>query len=449
MKKLIFSILLAASVWSSFSFAQNKNVTVQVYSGTYNGTSNYQRNPQTFVAPSDVDLCSYFWEIGTLIHNSAGEITPNLRDPSNPCRFKIYTTAPKYEFSLNLPFTLTEADPTQTCKGLEGSFIDGFHNSLDDFCAIVGTTGGTNPQPLMCTATNISEIPAGSGNFQHTVTAQSCSAPTGPTAPDDGGTDPEPPCTENCEPTDPETPPTGGNDGSDIPSTGGGSSSSTTTVTGTQTDSQGNVTNINMTMEQDYSPITTRQDETNQRLEVENQNSSSIIGQLAQLLEKVTGIGQGTAEISDKLDGVTDAINGIDTSTDLSGVEGKLDGIKDAIGTPQEGEAAGNDAELPDVETAINEGFNAIQDAMNTDTNNQITAGLENIGDKLTSFESIPQLFEFASQSCSPITLGEHSLNLCSYAATSSSVLSWVLTMLTIIFLVTSVIADIKRVRLT
>src|SRR5690606_39104283 len=104
-------------------------------------------------------------------------------------------------------------------------------NSLDDFCAIVGSTGGANPEPLLCVATNLSEIPAGSGNFQHTVTQQTCSAPTGPTAPDGEGTDPEP-CTENCEPTDPETPP-GGDDGSGIPDSSGGATGGNSNVGGT------------------------------------------------------------------------------------------------------------------------------------------------------------------------------------------------------------------------
>jgi hypothetical protein len=452
MKKLIFSIFLASSVWSSFSFANNQNVySFSIKQGATSITSSFTIEPRYYVAPAGVSPCLYFQEIGTLVFNSQNQTITDFNS-TNPCLFNFGSNT-NYSSRLDLLTNATTSEPTQTCKGLEGAFIDGFHNSLDDFCAIVGTTGGTNPEPLMCTATNISEIPAGSGNYQHTVTSQSCTAPTGPTAPDDGGTDPEPPCTENCEPTEPETPPATGNDGSDIPSTGGGSSSSTTTVTGTQTDSQGNTTNISMTMEQDYSPITTRQDETNQRLEAENQNSSSIIGQLAQLLEKVTGIGQGTAEISDKLDGVTDAINGIDTGTDTTAIEGKLDAINDTLGTSEQGDSLGQQVELPDVEAAINQGYDAINNAINSTANNEITNELESIGDKLTVFESIPAIFEVAHDSCSPIIFfkGSNQLtfNLCPYAAVSSSILSWVLTLLTVIFIIASLIDDIKRIRVT
>ncbi|WP_259240895.1 hypothetical protein [Rheinheimera pacifica] len=280
----------------------------------------------------------------------------------------------------------------------------------------------------------------------------SCDAPTGP----DGGADPEPctencdpePCTENCEPTDPETPP-GGDDGSGVPGTGGGPNSSNTSVTGTATDSEGKVTNINLEMDQDFSPITDRQNETNERLKVENQNSANLV-------EKVNGLGQGLIEANDNLEGIRDAIDGLG-NPDMSGIEGKLDGIKegidgikDGMGTAEEGEAAADGVSLPDYQRTIDNGFGDIIGAINSDDNNQKEGQLLNLDENLRAFSSVPALFDFAADNCQPVSFGSNiSLDLCPYAATSSGILSWVLTVLTIIFLIHSISADIKKIRMS
>ena len=448
MKKLILAFVLTASVWSSFSHSANQNVTVNTYSGSSNTSSYFTISPNTFVAPEGASKCDYFWELGgVLTHQTFGEITEDLRDPANSCRFKLRSVEGSYSNTLSLPATDTTAEPTTTCHLQEGGFIDGYHNSIDDFCANIGTTGGLNPQPLMCIAKNLAETPVGSGQYQHFITPQECSAPTGPIAPDGTNPDPDPePCTENCEPVDPETPPTG-NDGSGIPSTGSGSNMGNVNVTGTQTDSQGNVTAINMTMEQDFSPLTERINETNQRLQVENQNSSTIIDQLNDLIA-------GNAANGQKLDTIANNIGG--SGTDTTAMEGKLDGIKDSIdgikdgfGTEQHGIDSANNVDLPDYGTAINDGFNQINEAMNTGAFKEHTDTLEGITGELTAFDSIPELFLYASQNCTPIPFGSHYLNTCQYAPTISAVLTWASYLLVVIFLFTSISATLTRIRLS
>lgn len=439
MKKLMFFIALTASVWSSFLYSQNQYITnVFVRTGASNSTQYFTITPSSFTAPQGVNLCAYFQELGTIAHTSTGN-TGEFQTP-NSCYFKWSGTTYNDEIHFSTP-VLTDDEPTRTCKLIEGAFIDGYHNALDDFCAIVGTTGGSNPQPLMCIATNLSEIPAGSGNFQHTVTPQTCTAPTGPTAPDGQGPDPEP-CTENCEPTDP--PPTGGNDGSDIPSTGGGSNTSTTTVTGTSTDSQGNVTNIEMTLEQDLTPVTERLNEANQRLKVENQNSSTIIDKLNELITGNTSNGQ-------KLDGIKDAINGLDTGSDMSGVEDGIEGLREDLsgnGSFAEGEALAGEVSLPS-ETDLLGQFQAIQDAINSPENQAHFDALQNAAvNGLTVFESIPQLFQLSSESCTPLPFYKYNLDICGYTPTIRNVLNFVFIVVLIIFLIRSLNEDIKKVRM-
>lgn len=455
MKTLMLFIALTASVWSSFSYAQSIRV-----SGFHmmQGASHLQGwvlSPSEVYVPCDqydsacinaylADALELTISSGLtygLIHCPGNRPIPNNYSCGNVPQLR-YTIYP----------TQVADEPTQTCRTIEGNTIEGYHSSADSYCVNTSlTTGGTNPQPLLCRSKDAIEVPTGSGNFTHFISVDSCDAPTGP----DGGADPEPctencdpePCTENCEPTDPETPP-GGDDGSGVPGTGGGPNSSNTSVTGTATDSEGKVTNINLEMDQDFSPITDRQNETNERLKIENQNSANLI-------EKVNGIGQGLIEANDNLEGIRDAIDGLG-NPDMSGIEGKLDGIKESIdgikdgmGTAEEGKELGEISDLPDVEKAINDGYDAITDAMHTQANNELTNGLETIGNRLTAFESIPQIFAMASDSCEPISFSDKTLNLCPYAATSSNVLTWALTILTIIFIVTSVVADIKRVRMT
>ncbi|SEH96536.1 hypothetical protein SAMN05660691_02446 [Rheinheimera pacifica] len=452
MKTLMLFIALTASVWSSFSYSESLEVYISRFSNegsTYNNCSSSNVCYQTFYMPvsaTNDDLkTQYLFQITNITYSNKS------CHMDGPSRFFRCPEASSLRSYFTFTATNSPAEPTQTCKTVEGAFIDGYHNSENDFCAIVGSTGGSNPQPLMCVAKNLAEIPANSGNFQHTISANDCNSPTGPIAPDGDGTDPGEPCTENCEPTNPETPPGGGDDGSEIPDTGGGSNSSNTSVTGSITDSQGNITNINLTMDQDFSPITNRQNETNERLKAENQNSSTIIDRLNDIIKGGTDNGK-------KLDGIKDAITGLGEGedTDLSGIEGKLDGIKegidgikDGMGTSQDGEDAANNVDLPDVEKAINDGYDAIMDAINSDANNQVTDGLQNVGTGLTAFESIPQIFALASENCGPLNFGDIRMDLCPYASTSSYVLTWVLTILTIIFIVFSVVSDIKKIRMT
>lgn len=444
MKTLMLFIALTASVWSSFSYSQS----LQVHPLFRQGAASVPviLTPANFYSAQTTEAAAIadFKESVTVIQTSWNCHIVWVPNSNNWTCWREGMGTPLNGYAT---FLLNASDypASQTCKGLEGEFIGDYHSSDQPFCANVGSTGGANPQPLLCQTTCLqgSTCARNSNGWLHYVTPQSCSSPTGP----DGGTDPGEPCTENCEPTDPETPP-GGGDGSDIPGTGDGPTGGNTTVGGTVTDSQGNVTNINLTMDQDFSPITNRQNETNERLKVENQNSAALV-------EKVNGIGQGLIEANDNLEGIRDAINGLG-NPDMSGIEGKLDGIKegidgikDGMGTEDEGRHAGEIADLPDVEHAINAGYDAIMDAMHTQANNELTNGLETIGERFTAFESIPQIFAMSADSCSPFSFGDINLNLCPYAPTTSNVLSWVLTILTMIFIITGVVADIKRVRMT
>lgn len=451
MKTLMLFIALTASVWSSFLYSQS----LQVHPLFRQGAASVPviLTPANFYSAQTTEAAAIadFKESVTVIQTSWNCHIVWVPNSNNWTCWREGMGTPLNGYAT---FLLNASDypASKTCKGLEGVYLQGFHSSVSSFCAQLDvSTGGPNPEPLKCMTKDAIESPTGSSNYTHFVSDIPCDSPTGP----DGGNEGEPctencdpePCTENCEPTDPETPP-GGGDGSDIPGTGDGPTGGNTTVGGTITDSQGNVTNINLTMDQDFSPITNRQNETNERLKVENQNSATLI-------EKVNGIGQGLIEANDNLEGIRDAINGLG-NPDMSGIEGKLDGIKegidgikDGMGTEDEGRHAGEIADLPDVEHAINAGYDAIMDAMHTQGNNELTNGLETIGERFTAFESIPQIFAMSADNCSPFSFGDINLNLCPYAPTTSNVLSWVLTILTMIFIITGVVADIKRVRMT
>lgn len=453
MKTLMLFIALTASVWSSFVFSQENiqgyrfgsgSISISycldgvipsgksrciVGNGPYNVSGNVFRSVES--------LYSY---AGTKVIRSSG-VEDEI--PFNTSSYRYNYTSAGCTNCVSISIVTGIGAPLDTCYDLEGAFIDGYHNSESDFCAVVGNTGGPTPQPLMCTATMIAEIPAFSGNFQHIVTANACSAPTGPTAPDDG-TDPGEPCTENCEPTDPETPP-GSGDGSDIPGTGDGPTGGNTTVGGTITDSQGNVTNINLTMDQDFSPITNRLNETNERLKLENKNSASMDERLKQINQNIV---DGNLELKDINSHMKEGLSGIEGK--LDGIKEGIDGIKDGMGTAEEGEAAADGISLPDYQRTIDNGFGDITGAINSDDNNQKEGQLLNFDENLRAFSSVPALFDFAADNCQPVSFGSNIiLDLCPYAATSSGILSWVLTVLTIIFLIHSISADIKKIRMS
>lgn len=449
MKTLMLFIALTASVWSSFSYAQSIRV-----SGFYmvQGASvlqGYTLSPFEVYVPCDqYDSPCINAYLADSLELTVDGLTYGLS--YCPGQFPVFGPScgnvPQLRYTI-IPTQVAD-EPTRTCRTIEGNTIDGYHSSLTPYCVNTGlTTGGANPEPLLCMSKEPFEAPPGSGNFTHFISVQSCDAPTGP----DGGTDPEPctencdpePCTENCEPTDPETPP-GGGDGSDIPGTGDGPTGGNTTVGGTTTDSDGNVTQINLTMDQDFSPITNRLNETNERLKTENKNSNAM-NEWLKLINQNTV--DGNLELKDINSHMKEGLSGIEGK--LDGIKEGIDGIKDGMGTSQDGEDAANNVDLPDVEKAINDGYDAIMDAINSDANNQVTDGLQNVGTGLTAFESIPQIFALASENCGPLNFGDIRMDLCPYASTSSYVLTWVLTILTIIFIVFSVVSDIKKIRMT
>lgn len=448
MKKLMLFLALTASVWSSFSFADTVLLSsLTIKQGNQSWCSQFTNSGcyTDLYVDSDVffgsNVTALAFEHFSPVHKTLGTCT-YTSGSFFQCGGQdfIYTAQSSYNHT---------QPPSVTCKYIEGAIIDGYHHSEESFCAHVGSTGGANPEPLLCQSTcKIGDICLGTASgYTHYVTAQSCSAVTGPTAPDDGGTDPEPPCTENCEPTDPETPP-GGDDGTGIPDSGGGATGGNSNVGGTITDSDGKVTNIDLTIEQDFTPVTERLNETNKRLAAENKNSSTIIDRLNDLIH-------GTAENGDKLDGIKDAIAGIETGGDMSGVEGKLDGIKDSIdgikdgfGTAADGESAANGVDLPDYSQKFEEAWGQVEHSQANGEGGEGMHRLNNIGDNLTSFESIPQLFAFAQDNCSPIPFGRRSLDVCSYAPTISNVLTWVVYLLTLIFFVRSIQQHLQNVRL-
>lgn len=448
MKKLMLFLALTASVWSSFSYAEQVYKYTNLHVKRYNSKAyNFTVTPSELVSDSsnEIEGLNYVQESVTITNTTDGT-TCTFPDPIG---WNISCPGEGAGLFLSAGKILVEEEPTTTCKYIEGAIIDGYHYSEESFCAHVGSTGGANPEPLLCQSTcKIGDICLGTASgYTHYVTAQSCSAVTGPIS-DDGGTDPEPPCTENCEPTDPETPP-GGDDGSGIPDSGGGATGGNSNVGGTITDSDGKVTNIDLTIEQDFTPVTERLNETNKRLAVENKNSANLV-------EKVDALGQGLIEANDNLEGIKDAIAGIETGGDMSGVEGKLDGIqesidaiKDGFGTAGDGESAADAVNLPNYQEASDKAYNKVMETINTGEGQAYADRISNIGNELTAFESIPQLFDLAQDSCAPIPLGKHSLNLCPYAPTISTVLTWIAYMLTLIFLVRSVHAQLQNVRLT
>ena len=302
--------------------------------------------------------------------------------------------------------------------------------------------------------------------YQHYVTANSCTAITGP----DGGADDG----SGGDPGGDNGGDTGGGDnGTGNP--GGGSTADNPTSTevnlgGTFTNANG-TTNVNLTMNQDFSPITSRINETNSRL----RDTNVLLGSIKSAIESLESSNDSNQAIQDLLTDIKSAVEGINLELDTTGLEsalgdiaGALDGLANAEGTDtgrmetlleevrdtlrtgsyEGGLEFGESVNLPDANTIISN-YNQVIAAIDSDENLQLTERFTNISDTLNSFDSVQGIFDFAGASCSPIYLGRHELDLCGAAGYSRSVLNWVVSVLLIIFLVKSITSDLKRIRIT
>lgn len=367
-----------------------------------------------------------------------------------PTKGDLYSLSP-------VDFVKHDIPPSRTCSTVRGSTISDYHSSEQPYCANLGSSGGANPQPLLCIATCQVCITNSNGSYPFTVTAQSCSAPTGPDGgTGDGGGDDSGGDTGGGDTGggDSGGNPGGGNSGGD---TGGGNSGGNTgggttpapppvvTVNiGGSFSSPSGVTNVNLSFEQDHSPITTRIDQTNQLLTQTNTGINQLNDTqkatnqlLTQTNTKLDGIAQGQANTNQLLTGLTDAVTGLNTG---------LGGINDALtsGTLTEGANAANDVNLP----TDNQNDAAYQSVISAVSSEQLDS-FSNLADNISGFDSIPQLFNFAASNCAPLPFGKHILDICSYAQTSRFLLNWVFIILLVIFLSRSIVSDLKNLKVS
>lgn len=342
----------------------------------------------------------------------------------------------------------TGTEPSISCKSLEGGVIDALHSTETPFCASVGTTGGASPQPLLCLS-SCGEVCVGTAlGFQHFVTPATCTAVTGPDGGnDDGGGDDGGGCTENCNGGGDPTQPGDGGSSPTIPDTSGNPTTVQVNLGGTFNGPNG-VTNVNLTLDQDFKPVTDRINETNARLNALQQGQQTTNSTLTQIQQGQQTTNSRLSDISSGIAGLTSAIDGLNFNS--SGIESGLSDINTTLqtGSIEGGAQMAGDINLPG-EVEFENQIASVVTKITTGNNQQAIDNFGKLGDSLTSFESLQDLFSMASDNCSPIPFGNYSLDLCGAAQISRSVLNWVVAVLLIIFLVKSVVEDLKRLRMT
>ncbi|MFN4055864.1 MAG: hypothetical protein ACK4GU_13390 [Alishewanella aestuarii] len=341
----------------------------------------------------------------------------------------------------------TTNPPEQTCKGLEGGVIDSLHSTDTPFCAAVASNG-PGAQPLLCLST-CGEVCVGtSAGYQHYVSSSSCSSVTGPDGGnDDGGGDDGGGCTENCNGVGDPTQPGDGGSSPTIPDTSGNPTTVQVNIGGTFNGPNG-VTNVNLTLDQDLKPLTDRINETNARLNALQQGQQTTNSTLTQIQQGQQTTNSRLSDISSGIAGLTSAIDGLNFNS--SGIESGLSDINTTLqtGSMEGGAQMAGDINFPG-EVEFENQIASVVTKITTGDNQQAIDKFGKLGESLTSFESLQDLFSMASDNCSPIPFGNYSLDLCGAAQISRSVLNWVVAVLLIIFLVKSVVEDLKRLRMT
>ncbi|MCH8475993.1 MAG: hypothetical protein LAT55_12295 [Opitutales bacterium] len=438
MKSLIVITLLSASLWSSFLYSAPggyEYLSFTFWDGHLQRTVSWSNSPSSLIAPCSSTSCVSDY-LATNLTVTWNDTNYGLKH----CLSESKITLDSHSCSSNVRISYSgrwrgDLEPTNTCPDNEGGFLESRHNSPDPFCVHIGDTGGISPEPLLCMTREVAEVPAGSGSHIHEVTAQPCSAATGPVSPDGDGGDDGGGCQEDCGGDDDGGGSDDGGPSSGIPSTGGDSTVVQVHMGGTFTDSSGNITNVNLTMDNDFSPITVRQNETNQRL-------SAIQDQLH----------TGQQQTNQRLDGVISAIGGIGSGGgsdfDASGIESRLDAINDRFNDT--GDSVDIDDFLPSYESHLEAMHQSVSGAISSGQFQDGVYQLENSMEGLDQgFSSFAQLWQFHNSNCSPIPFGNSELNFCGMAPTVSNVLTWVATVLTAIFIIHGVIALLLNVRLT
>lgn len=374
---------------------------------------------------------------------------------------RISCTAANKVFTVSASQTGTDdaAQPTQTC-GLFAGDVYGSFKTASSFCADFGAnTGGKTPEPLYCLTDPVATD--SSGETLHYLTANTCTQPNVPEDPDPNP-DPDPDPNPDPDPTPDPTP---------EPGTGspGGNGSPTSGTSGSAT---GTIGADNVTLNQDFKPITERLDiaradavaQTKYLAEKIDKTTSAVTlgtGELLKLNSKAdatnskldtlnTSITNGTAEIGGKLDSVNSNLGNVKSS--LDGVANSLDALNDSLNPSQDGGALGSQVALPDYDYAVT---NGVAQVLSTVDQYTLESGLGQFSDPnhlpsiFTGAESLAEVFDIASSSCSPIAFGSHaSLDFCDYAPSISALLEVIIWGLTAIFIFVYVSTLLARERL-
>lgn len=153
--------------------------------------------------------------------------------------------------------------------------------------------------------------------------------------------------------------------------------------------------------------------------------------------------------------------NGSGQTDDDTETNAKLDTISNQLGTLVDTFAQGeNNADpltesdiqaetdkiaLPDYQAAADEGLEKINEAIGKSDSD--FKKIEDLSGSFGKFESLSQFFANAPDNCSPINLGNHSLDVCPMAPEIRSVLTYIFYMLTILFLIRSTHQTIQNMR--
>lgn len=452
MKKSILVLTLILAFLPHLSYAQNYvNVSYRVFSGSSPlPASEYTLTPSSLV--TDCLYTTQFAHYDPCANNYAKDrISVTIFGVERELNIVGSTLCVvPYDncgMTLRPTFSPTTSLPEETCKGLEGGVIDSLHSTDTPFCAAVASNG-PGAQPLLCLST-CGEVCVGtSAGYQHYVSSSSCSAVTGPDGGnDDGGGDDGGGCTENCNGGGDPTQPGDGGSSPTIPDTSGNPTTVQVNLGGTFNGPNG-VTNVNLTLDQDFKPVTDRINETNARLNALQQGQQTTNSTLTQIQQGQQTTNSRLSDISNGIAGLTSAIDGLNFNS--SGIESGLSDINTTLqtGSMEGGAQMAGDINLPG-EVEFENQIASVVTKITTGDNQQAIDNFGKLGDSLTSFESLQDLFSMASDNCSPIPFGNYSLDLCGAAQISRSVLNWVVAVLLIIFLVKSVVEDLKRLRMT
>lgn len=196
---------------------------------------------------------------------------------------------------------------------------------------------------------------------------------------------------------------------------------------------------------------------------LDSQNLQTVADSSLETVQAVRSVGRGIdnvenalGELGQKLDSINSTLQD-GTGSSPAGdtvAHGKLDGIASTLdtiseslsGTIPDGSVAGNSISLPDYQKGLDDGYSAITQAI--DAQSESLEKITGITNELKSYASLSDFFRLAQSSCQPIDFGSNSMDLCAYTPTIRTVLTWVFYMLTALFMIKSFHQTIQNMRL-